>query len=230
MHAGITERLLEYGYLFVFLGTIFEGDATLLTASFLSHRGHLNLALVLLTAALSTTACNQVYFYLARRHAQTLLDNSSGRSRLIAKARASVEKRGAFLLFISRFLFGLRTAIPAACGATGMPATRFFWINVAGAAVWVGVFGLIGYAGGSLLSTLWRDIRHHEWQIAFWTGITAFLIAGWRSRGRDIREMTIAFSHPSHLAEEAFEDISLFAQARIGIRKLFGRPLESPTS
>ena len=51
------ELLLSYGYIVVFFGSIFEGDATLLGASFLAHRHVLSLAAVIATATIASTAC-----------------------------------------------------------------------------------------------------------------------------------------------------------------------------
>ena len=52
-------ELLHYGYFFVFLGTVFEGDATLLTAAFLARRGHLDLLWVLALATLATLLADE---------------------------------------------------------------------------------------------------------------------------------------------------------------------------
>src|SRR5215213_11804718 len=66
--AMLTELVLRYGYLMVFVGVLVEGDATLVAASFLAHRGELALSAVMAIAAVTSVTMNQVYFRLGRRH------------------------------------------------------------------------------------------------------------------------------------------------------------------
>ncbi len=197
------EALLTYGYLLVFLGTIIEGDATLLAAAFLAHQGRFSLVAVLLVAALATTLANEAYFFLARRHSSRL--PAAG---LMDKVRQSVERRGGVLLFFSRFIFGLRIAIPAACGATGMRRSKFLLLNAAGALLWVTVLGMAGYSGGRLAATLWRGVREYDWAIACGLALTAMAWAIWRGRGRDEKEASLALRHPDLLPVEALAAIS----------------------
>src|SRR5258708_39556315 len=79
----IETELLHHGYLFVFLGTIFEEDSRLLTSTFLAHRGYLHFSWVLIIAAMSTVAANQAYFLIARRTGVKWLDTASAGSRKI---------------------------------------------------------------------------------------------------------------------------------------------------
>jgi membrane protein DedA with SNARE-associated domain len=199
----VHEALLTYGYVLVFLGTIIEGDATLLAAAFLAHQGHFNLMGVLLVAALATTLANEGYYFLARRHADRLPGNG-----LVDKVRQEVQRRGALLLFFSRFIFGLRIAIPAACGVTGMGRRKFLALNAAGAALWVGVLGLAGYSGGRLAASLWRGVREYDWAIACGLALAAMAWAIWRGRGRDEKEVSLALRRPDLLPVEALAAIS----------------------
>lgn len=68
-------ELLHYGYLFVFFGTIIEGNATLLTAAFLAHRGRLNLFWVLVFAAAATLLADQAYYLIARRKGEAWISS-----------------------------------------------------------------------------------------------------------------------------------------------------------
>src|SRR5258708_38492438 len=79
----IETELLHHGYLFVFLGTIFEEDSRLLTSTFLAHRGYLHFSWVLIIAAMSTVAANQAYFLIARRTGVKWLATASAGSRKI---------------------------------------------------------------------------------------------------------------------------------------------------
>lgn len=180
----IETELLHYGYLFIFAGAIVEGDATLLTAAFLAHRGYFRLSLVLAVAALSTLLANQVYYALARRSGMKwLTERQNGRLERILRWSQS---HGILLLVASRFMTGFRTIIPVVCGATGMPPLRFTLWNSVGAVIWAGAFGSAGYLGGHALSLMISHIRRHEITIATFiaVGVGGFIL--WRTHGREL--------------------------------------------
>lgn len=180
----IETELLHYGYLFILLGVIVEGDATLVTASFLAHRGYFSLSLVLLITILVTFVANHVYYAAARRSGQRWLVNR--RDARIERIIVWSRNRGGLLLLASRFMIGFRILVPVVCGATGMKPASFVLWNALGAVIWAGVFAIAGYVGGEVLTLLMDDLRRHEKLVA---GVLAVTIAGtilWRTHGREL--------------------------------------------
>jgi membrane protein DedA with SNARE-associated domain len=175
--------ILRYGYALVFVSAAAEGDATLLTATFLAHRGYLKLDLVIVVAAAATVAINQVYFWLARAYGQRRV-SSLRTSRTIQPTLDRLDRHGTLLVFFSRFVYGFRIAIPAACGATGMSPVRFTIGDVAGSIVWSVVVGLAGFAIGQLLDRLLDDLRRYEWWIALALFCGVLGLLAWH--GRDV--------------------------------------------
>ena len=157
-------------------------------------------------SAFATTGANQVYYALARRHGKPLAEKQA--NPMVEKVRSGVERHGSLLLLLSRFMFGFRIAIPAACGVVGMPGGRFFWVNSAGAIIWVLALGYAGYFGSDLIHLVLSDVRQHELLIAIAVAVFVAAFALWRSRGRDLDETRIAFEHPEQLPEHAFGAIS----------------------
>jgi membrane protein DedA with SNARE-associated domain len=197
------QLLLHYGYALLFFGVIVEGDATLVTAAYLSHRGYLRLWIVFLVAGGATAIANQVYYMTGRRCASRLFKGGTAAHEKAQRANVWVKKRGATLLLFSRFLFGLRTAIPAACGAADMPAGKFLWLNAAGAVLWVLAIGFGGHAAGHLIEAAYEDARRYEWLIAGILLIAVFAAVVWRSRGRELRDIGTLIRHPARLASES---------------------------
>jgi len=157
--------ILRYGYAVIFLAAAAEGDATLLTATFLARRGYLRLDVVMLVAATATIAINQVYFWVGRRYGPMRLAamrHQGASSRVVGW----VEQHGVPLAVASRFVYGFRIAVPAACGATRMSPLTFSIADVVGSLLWVGVIGGGGYAIGHVLTVVVDDLRRHEWWIA----------------------------------------------------------------
>lgn len=179
----LADVILRYGYALVFVSAAAEGDATLLTATFLAHRGYLQLDLVIVIAAAATVTINQVYFWLARIYGQQRVA-ALRTSRTIQPVLDRIDRHGTLLVFFSRFVYGFRIAIPAACGATGMSPIRFTIGDVAGSIVWSVVVGLAGFAIGQLLDRLLDDLRRYEWWIALALFCRALIVLAWR--GRDV--------------------------------------------
>jgi membrane protein DedA with SNARE-associated domain len=203
------EHLPQYGYLLVFLGTIVEMDATILAAAFLAHQGHLNLLAVMAVAASASIASSQTYYALARKHGRGLMAKPG--NRMVQRVRSGVDRHGVLLLLASRFMFGFRIAIPAACGAAGMPKFRFLWTNVLGAVLWVGIFGSLGYFGSQLTTRILGDLRRNELSIAIAVAVFVSVLVFWRNRGLDLVETRIAFEHPEQLPEHAVNAVNAAA-------------------
>jgi membrane protein DedA with SNARE-associated domain len=173
--------ILRYGYALVFVAAAFEGDATLLTATFLAHRGYLQLQLVMVLAALGTVAINQVYFWSARRYGRQRVATLRARP-TAQRVLDRIDRHGTLLVLGSRFVYGFRIAIPAACGATGMSPIRFTVGDVVGSTVWSVVLGLTGFAIGQLLDRLLDDLRRHEWSIALALFCGVLIALAWHGR------------------------------------------------
>lgn len=103
----------------IFFGSIVEGDATLLAASFLAHRGYFGLPYVVVIAAIATTVWNEAVFHGARRAGKPFFERQAARHKRYKGVQEWVCRRSVVLLLFSRYILGFRLAIPIACGAVG---------------------------------------------------------------------------------------------------------------
>lgn len=198
MPSSMLDALHHYGYLLLFLGSTIEGDAVLLAAAFLAHRGYFHLLPVILTAAAGNTLADQIYFYVARRRGQEAFARKAAEDPRYDRLRGWVQRHGPALLFASRFLYGLRIAIPAACGAAGMTPWTFFIVNLAGGLFWATVFGLGGYALGDSLERLLVNLQHYEWGIA--ALLAGFAVIGLLLHRTDLRGALALLRRPARVA------------------------------
>jgi membrane protein DedA with SNARE-associated domain len=189
----MTELLLSYRYIIVFVGSIFEGDATLLAASFLAHRHVMSFAAVLATAAAATTLFNELVFYFSRKNGKNFLQRRVGRHPTYGRIQRWVNRRSIVLLLFSRYLFGFRLAIPVACGATGMRASTFTMVNAAGAVLWVVPVGLVGFFLGNALESFWHGMRQWEWHIACALVVLLTAVLAWKDP--ELRRVSLALMH-----------------------------------
>jgi membrane protein DedA with SNARE-associated domain len=164
LESTLTELVMRYGYLMVAAGVMVEGDATLATASFLAHRGYLNLYLVMLVAGAASIAINQTYFWIGRKQGLKRLDHTGTRP-FLKNVLVFARKHSIWLTLTSRFVFGIRIAISIACGASGMSPLTYFVSDIAGAVIWTVSIGFFGYAIGELAQQFGADLKQYEWWI-----------------------------------------------------------------
>jgi membrane protein DedA with SNARE-associated domain len=188
----LTDLVVQYGYLMVVAGVIVEGDATVVAAAFLSHRGYLKLSMVIALAAITSMTMNQIYFRLGRRHGVEHVAKADGR-KLFRNIVHHTRKHAIWLLLLSRFVFGFRMAIPATVGALGMSTPRFMIADFAGSIIWAVTMGATGYAAGHVGQLLIGN----EWEVGF---VLMALTLGWGVyRRRHVQQVTTLIDRTDEL-------------------------------
>jgi membrane protein DedA with SNARE-associated domain len=187
------DLLRQYGYIFIFLGSILEGDATLVAASFLAQRNHFELPAVIAIAGSATVLFNQLVYLLARSRGRAFLERKVGQHHRYCRVRDWIQRRSVLLLLLSRYIFGFRMAIPAACGMSGMSPMLFAVTNVLGAALWAIPLGVAGYLLGEFVSTFWSELRQYDWHIA--VAALAILWTFLAVRDPELRRVHALFLH-----------------------------------
>ncbi len=148
--------LLKYGYLIMFLGVFLEGEAFLLAGAFLCNGGYFSLPLVMLVALAANTLGGQFYYLAARVRGRQWFESRFGSSPRFQRILTWMSSYGNWVLLLSRFAFGFRIVIPAACGALGMSQARFFLLNLAAGLIWAIPTALVGYYFGTGVDALFH--------------------------------------------------------------------------
>jgi membrane protein DedA with SNARE-associated domain len=162
----LTHIFIQYGYLTVFVGLLAEGagiplpgETVLLIASALAaHSAGLNIGWIALIAFCTTSAGDNIGFYLGRWGGQEMLERIAGRLHIgtapIQRGRDFVNRHGAMGVFCARFIAGLRVLNGLIAGSLRMSWHRFFLFDLLGAACWVSLVCSIGYFFGDRLPWL----------------------------------------------------------------------------
>ncbi len=185
------EDAAAYGYWAVFLVVagdglipILPGETAIVAAAVLASNGSLSLPLVILAGAAGAVAGDSAAYWIGRvGHGpiRRTVTRVAGAERLAAAERM-VQRQGPALVFVGRFLPGIRIAINLSCGAGHMSFPRFLTFDVLGGIAWAGQAALLGYfAGKAFADQLWV-----AFVVAFAvTGIVgAFVAAKERKRTR----------------------------------------------
>lgn len=172
LHAFVTaiigfaaaHRLLAYGVAFLLagaetvpvFGALVPGTAIIVGLGALVPGGTLAMwPLIGLTAAGALTGDGLSYLF-GRRYKQRAMGMWPLRTRpgLLAAGRAFFARHGSKAVLISRFLPGVRAAIPTVAGMSGMSAVRFYAVDIWAAALFALAHILFGMALGASLTVL----------------------------------------------------------------------------
>jgi phosphatidylglycerol lysyltransferase len=156
------ELLLRYGYLLLFFGVLVEGEVFLLGAAFLAHRGILHLPAVMLVAYAANCMANQIYYLMARARGREWLEKRFGSNPHFRKVENWVCQHSDWILIGSRFAFGFRIIVPAACGAFGKPLWRYTALNWTAGILWTVPTALLGFYFGNLAQQMLSGIRQYQ--------------------------------------------------------------------
>jgi membrane protein DedA with SNARE-associated domain len=137
-------------YLSITFFAIVEGEIYYAAMCARAAAGDLKWLPVLLAGAIGGAIGDQIWFYLLRGRIHWL-DRFPrlGRYRDIVSARVHSHETG--IILASRFLPGLRTAIPVACAYAGVNPLKFSALNLASALGWATAIMLLVRGGSSTL-------------------------------------------------------------------------------
>ena len=162
---SLATLLEHYGYVAVFVGTFAEGESMLLLGGYAAHMGYLSLPWVLAAAYVAAVASDQLYFRLGRRFGPQLLAHRPRLRSKVAIALTIVERHSTLAVLATRFLWGVRIALPVAIGMSSMRTRRYLALNLAAGALWSTVIGSIGFGSAQLLSYVIADLYRYEREI-----------------------------------------------------------------
>ena len=189
--------LHDWGYLavggFLFFedfGVPLPGETMLIAASLYAGAGHLNIWLVGIVAFVAAVLGDNVGYVIGRSGGRELV-LKYGKAVFVTpdrldRAEAFFSRHGGKVVFIARFVEGLRQLNGVIAGIVEMPWKRFVLFNMLGAATWVAFWASVGYFAGNNVETITRYATY----VAIAAGVlfAAWLFWHFRHRRRRKRE------------------------------------------
>jgi membrane protein DedA with SNARE-associated domain len=164
-------------YLPIYIAAILEGEIYYSKVSADAVAGRLFWPAVLCAGALGGATGDQLWFYVLRGRIHWL-----DRYPRLAAYRDSVIRHvhanETALVLVSRFLPGLRTAIPIACAYAGTNAMKFSGLNLVSAFAWASAIMLFVKGGSSTLDAFGLNY----WWGPFIPATAVILFFRWLSR------------------------------------------------
>lgn len=153
--------LTQYGYLAIFLCSIFEGETILTLAGFFIHKGYLYFFPAMLSAACGGMLGDQLCFFLGRYYGSRLLKHFPKLTPMVEKTDKMLYKHSSLIIILVRFMYGVRIAGPIAIGMSKVPFLRFALFNMIGALLWALLILSFGFIFGE--STHWILAKYQHY-------------------------------------------------------------------
>ena len=157
--------LKEYGYIILFLWSILEGEMGLIMGGIMSHTGDMDYFITVFVAGLGGFSGDQIYFYIGRFNKGLIQRKLHKQRRKFAIAHLLLKKYGWPIIFMQRYMYGLRTVIPMSIGITKYSAKKFALINLISAWTWAAITVTPAYYFGAEILVLLGFAKAH-WYFA----------------------------------------------------------------
>lgn len=124
-------------------------DTAVALGAFLARRGELSVVPLSFLCWLSNLASAWGTYLLGRRHGRAFFRDGWGRRVMSPEMLAALEEAytrwGTVGIFVSRFLPGLRAAVPPFAGVAGLPVLKTMLPAALASAIWYALLGSVGY-------------------------------------------------------------------------------------
>ena len=114
----ILSSLSTYGYIILFLYSFGGGMVAIIAAGVLSYAGKMDLSASIAVAACANIIGSSFLFYMGRYNKKALMPYIRDHRRKLALSHILMKKYGDKIIFIQKFIYGLKTLVPMTIGLT----------------------------------------------------------------------------------------------------------------
>jgi len=166
------DLIRDWGYIILFLYSFGGGFLALVVAGILAFSGELNIVAVIIVAGAANFIGDQFLFTIARKNKDQAKQMMQKHKRKIAMAHLLMRKYGSWVIFLQKYIYGIKTLIPLAMGLTKYDYKKFMFFNIFATALWALVIGVASYMLGDLVYTYIEEFKTYG--LAF----VAFILLG----------------------------------------------------
>lgn len=156
-------NLENYGYVILFLYSFGGGFLALMGAGVLSYTGHMDLTSSILIAFVANFIGDFVLFYMGRYNKKDVMAYMHKHKRKLALSHLLMKKHGSWVIFLQKYVYGVKTLIPLAIGITKYDMKKFAILNLFASAIWALVVGLGSFMAGEAITSAYEVISQRPY-------------------------------------------------------------------
>ena len=169
----ILNNLTTYGYIILFLYSLGGGFFALAAAGVLASMGKMDLTTSIAVAFAGNFIGDQALLLFTRYNRHEMMRYLKKQRRMLAYAHLLMKKYGTWVIFIQKYIYGVKTLVPIAIGMTRYDAWKFGVLNLLAAALWAVSVGVASYLGGKTVLSLLEKAKENPWVLP---GVGALVI------------------------------------------------------
>ncbi|MDD3343178.1 MAG: DedA family protein [Sulfurospirillaceae bacterium] len=150
----IINSLSTYGYIILFAYSFGGGMVAIIAAGVLSYAGKMDLTVSIIVAFSANAIGSAFLFYMGRYNKHILMPYIKKHRRKLALSHILMKKYGDKIIFLQKFIYGLKTLVPVTIGLTKYPVVKFHIINTISAGLWACILGVGSYLAGDVLTRI----------------------------------------------------------------------------
>ncbi|HEX2966864.1 MAG TPA: DedA family protein [Syntrophorhabdaceae bacterium] len=154
--------IAQYGYIGIIIGTFLEGETTVLLGGIFSNLGYMDLWAVMICAFAGTFGGDCTFFAIGRFLGKNIVERFACVRKRIPLADNLIRRKGNLIIFMIRFLVGIRAIILILLGCTNLKTGRFLCYSLLNSLAWTILVSAIGYAFGNIVLVFVSDIKKNE--------------------------------------------------------------------
>ena len=153
--------IAEWGYIALFLYSFGGGMLALAIGGVFASTGDLNIIYVIIIASISNFIGDGFLFWLARNNKAHAKEMMKKHQRKIAYTHLLMRKYGTLVIFIQKYIYGVKTLVPLAMGLTKYDLNKFIFVNAFASIVWGIVVGTTAYILGNIFIDYLEQIKEY---------------------------------------------------------------------
>jgi len=150
----------DWGYVALFLYSFGGGFLALAIAGAFSYAGDLNIYITVIVAGVSNFIGSQFLFYFAKYNKSYMDETVNKHRRKVAMVKTMLKKYGSFMIFIQKYIYGVKTLVPLVMGISAYNPFKYTVLNAIASAIWAIVIGYISFTAGKLLLSFADDFKY----------------------------------------------------------------------
>ncbi|KAA6226675.1 MULTISPECIES: DedA family protein [unclassified Campylobacter] len=176
------DTLLKYGYVFLFIYSLGGGMVGILAAGVLSASAKMDLYTSILVAFVGNVIGSSLLFVLGKYYKKDLMPYFKKHRRKLALAVIKIKQYGYILLFVQKFIYGLKTFIPIAAGLARYNTKNFFFINLFASLIWAILLGYVAFIFGWFIELIFDKLGNYPYIAPLFLVILVILILFYLSK------------------------------------------------
>lgn len=146
------------GYVILFFYSLGGGFVALLAAGILAsvESSSLNIFFCVLIAGMANFIGSSGLFYLSFYQKNEVMKFFKNHRRKIALSHIWIKKFGVWIIFIHKYLYGIKTIVPLVVGFSKYSSKKFITYNFFASFLWAILIGSVSYAMGDVIRRIYE--------------------------------------------------------------------------